>query len=197
MICTGTKKMTESTFYGATRRRIAGENITEEILKKYITDSDNQIESEVKKLKTKGQNSASSLGIASGKHYKQVCSPEFKPEGSQKQIVCASESNSLESTIQFVNRHSKIDRSRKVCIVHQNLQFVGNVPNKLELLAHNQNADVVAVSEHWRSLEELSCYKLDGFKLVSTLCREHGEHGGTAIYCKEVYVCTERLDLLL
>ncbi|KAL3269320.1 hypothetical protein HHI36_008392, partial [Cryptolaemus montrouzieri] len=86
--------------------------------------------------------------------------------------------------------HSKI-----VCIVHQILQVVGNVLNKLELLAYDQNADVVAVSEHWRSLEELSCYKLDGYELVSTFYREHGEHGGTAIYGREDYVCTERLDL--
>lgn len=86
--------------------------------------------------------------------------------------------------INIVNQIKPANCTKEFCIIHQNLQSIGTSFNKLEVLIAQENCDVVAVTEHWRSEGELEYYKLGGFNLVSSFCRDSGRHGGTAIYCR-------------
>lgn len=61
-------------------------------------------------------------------------------------------------------------------------------------MALEEGADIVAITEHWKSKDELEAGMLEGYKLVSSFCRLKGRHGGTAIYCKEDLKCTDRQD---
>lgn len=61
-------------------------------------------------------------------------------------------------------------------------------------MAVEENADIVAITEHWKSREELNVCYLEGYKLVSSYCRMKGRLGGTAIYCREHLNCTARHD---
>ncbi|KAK9884544.1 hypothetical protein WA026_007386 [Henosepilachna vigintioctopunctata] len=87
LICTGLKK-TDGTinFQGAQRKkwvyvgRIIEKEVSETTIESYIK-GEVQGDIEVKKLETKGQNSAFSVGFSSTKDYKRVCCPDFWPEG--------------------------------------------------------------------------------------------------------------------
>ncbi|XP_044766168.1 uncharacterized protein LOC123322291 [Coccinella septempunctata] len=66
--------------------------------------------------------------------------------------------------------------------------------NGLQLMAQEENSDVIAITEHWKSKDELPVYKIIGYKLVSSFCRSRGRHGGCAIYIREELKFTERSD---
>lgn len=53
----------------------------------------------------------------------------------------------------------------------------------------------MAVTEHWKSGDELPAYVIEGWKLVSYFCRPSGCHGGSAIYCRSNISCKQRTDL--
>ncbi|KAL3283269.1 hypothetical protein HHI36_006417, partial [Cryptolaemus montrouzieri] len=57
-----------------------------------------------------------------------------------------------------------------------------------------QDADIVALSEHWKSLEQLLTYQLNGYKLISSFCRDLKKHGGCALLWRNNLVCTIRKD---
>lgn len=87
VICTGSKKTTNSVIKGAAKRkwiyvgRIQGKDITEKQIKDYLGEIDGGEEVEVKKLKTQGTNSAFSVGVHTDELFKSICSPEIWPEG--------------------------------------------------------------------------------------------------------------------
>lgn len=64
-------------------------------------------------------------------------------------------------------------------------------------MAGEEGADVLAITEHWKCKEELEAYRIKGYKLISGYCRTQGKHGGSAIYSKEKFKCTERTDYSL
>lgn len=66
--------------------------------------------------------------------------------------------------------------------------------NSLQLMAQEENADIIAITEHWKCRDELQMCKMVSYKLVSSYCRSKGSHGGSAIYSREELNCTERLD---
>lgn len=85
IICTGIKKTTTSLISGAPKKRwvyvgrIAGRDISDELVKQYIGESIEQ-NIEVKKLETKGNNSAFSIGVDTDDFYGKICDPEFWPQ---------------------------------------------------------------------------------------------------------------------
>lgn len=87
-ICTGTKEIDKDIgFRRAPKKqwiyvgKIAGKEVTAETMIKYLKQSNDKYEFDVKKLNTKGNNSAFSIGVASKKFYSDICKPEFWPEG--------------------------------------------------------------------------------------------------------------------
>lgn len=58
-----------------------------------------------------------------------------------------------------------------------------------------EDIKILCFSEHWKSEEELSCYKINNFTLISNYCRNSGEHGGVAIYVKEGFKAIETKNL--
>lgn len=65
----------------------------------------------------------------------------------------------------------------------------------LENLAKDEDAHIIAITEHWKSLPQLRSFHLMNYNLVSSFCRNHGEHGGSAIYVREDIVGKSRDDL--
>lgn len=70
-------------------------------------------------------------------------------------------------------------------MLHQNVQSIGNCINQLECVLNEHNCNVLAVSEHWKSEDQLAAYRIDGFNMVSSFCRESGKHGGVALYVSQ------------
>lgn len=54
--------------------------------------------------------------------------------------------------------------------------------------------DVVVVTEHWKSEDQMEHCILQGYKLVANYCREKGQHGGSAIFVKNKWSATSRDD---
>lgn len=79
-------------------------------------------------------------------------------------------------------------------IIHQNIRSILSSLNMLEKFASDERADIVTLTEHSRSRDELNDIYLGGFRLVSGFCRDTGEHGGSAIYWRNLLVCMERGD---
>lgn len=66
------------------------------------------------------------------------------------------------------------------------------------LLEYNnkEEFDFLAITEHWQSKEQLMNYYIDGYRQITSFCREERKHGGAVIYSKNEYVCKNRLDIL-
>ena len=45
--------------------------------------------------------------------------------------------------------------------------------------------EIVCVTEHWQSANELTILKLNNYNLISCYCRAKGKHGGAAIYARD------------
>lgn len=71
-------------------------------------------------------------------------------------------------------------------IIHQNMQSLGNAVELFEkVLLEQRECRWACVTEHWKTLDELSTMGLNGFQLASSYCRKRGSHGGSAIYVKD------------
>nr|CAI5863028.1 unnamed protein product [Callosobruchus analis] len=72
------------------------------------------------------------------------------------------------------------------CIIHQNVQYLGNSVDKINLvLQEHPLCKVLCVTEHWKSEEQLQQIGIQGFKLASSFFREEGHHGGAAVYVEK------------
>jgi hypothetical protein len=71
-------------------------------------------------------------------------------------------------------------------IFHQNVQSLGNKKVNLKILLNTNllNIDVLGVTEHWLIDDEISCYNLPNFSLVSKYCRQNKRNGGSCIYVR-------------
>lgn len=78
---------------------------------------------------------------------------------------------------------------QKFCVIHQNIQSIGTSLLGLESFAREHKADLIAVTEHWKSVEQLQNYQIDGYRLCSSYCREINKHGGSAIYARHNLIC--------
>lgn len=74
-------------------------------------------------------------------------------------------------------------------IIHINLQSIGNVLSRLDNYVNNHKCHFLAVTEHWKSTQELRVHGISNFDLISSFCRRRGQHGGSALYCRrDVFV---------
>lgn len=46
------------------------------------------------------------------------------------------------------------------------------------------DSDILLLTEHWQSIDQLSSIYMEGYELISCFCRPLHKHGGTAIYSK-------------
>lgn len=88
LVCNGSKTNNqENTISGATKRkwlyvgRIAGKDVKEEDVEKFLKNTDGLGDIIVKKLDTKGSNSAFSVGLTKDEDYKTVYNKDFWPAG--------------------------------------------------------------------------------------------------------------------
>lgn len=65
---------------------------------------------------------------------------------------------------------------------------------KLQNVLSNHHINILCITEHWRSSEELPLYTPPGYILASSYCRERGRHGGCAIYYEVGMQFTNRDD---
>jgi hypothetical protein len=71
-------------------------------------------------------------------------------------------------------------------IFHQNLQSFRNKKDILEVLLHDElaNVDVLGLTEHWLMADEIGYFKLPEYSLISSYCRTNKKNGGSCIYVK-------------
>ncbi|XP_044759274.1 uncharacterized protein LOC123317004 [Coccinella septempunctata] len=68
-------------------------------------------------------------------------------------------------------------------IIHQNIQSIGNAVDQLEVfLQDHKECEVLCLSEHWKTGEQLMNYSIANYNLLSSFCRGEKIHGGSAIY---------------
>lgn len=54
---------------------------------------------------------------------------------------------------------------------------------------------MLAITEHWKSIEELKIYNIINYNLSASFCRGKREHGGVAIFTRKDVVSVSRSDL--
>lgn len=70
-----------------------------------------------------------------------------------------------------------------ISLIHHNVQSLGNSVNQLEvLLEEHVECKFLCITEHWKSEQQLMVHGFRRFRLVTSFCREEGQHGGAAIY---------------
>lgn len=76
---------------------------------------------------------------------------------------------------------------KNLCSVfHVNVQSLSNKVIELNLLLQNYQFDIICISEHWLSSNNLSVIKIQDYSLITSYCREEKkEHGGVAIYTNQ------------
>lgn len=55
---------------------------------------------------------------------------------------------------------------------------------RLDEYVNKHDCQFLAVTEHWKSAEELSVHRITNFELISSHCRNVGAHGGSAVYIR-------------
>lgn len=70
-------------------------------------------------------------------------------------------------------------------ILHINIQGLHRKQIELEILAHEKRADILCISEHWLSEEEISSSKIYGYNLITNFSRSVYSRGGVCIYVTE------------
>lgn len=73
---------------------------------------------------------------------------------------------------------------RKLNIIHQNIQGVGNKIGPLEVLLNAENVDVVCLSEHWLMGGAQLGLCVQGYTVAAMYCRPNTVRGGVCILVK-------------
>lgn len=79
-------------------------------------------------------------------------------------------------------------------LLNQNVQSIGTSFLKLQHILSSQAINILCITEHWKSEEELMLYTPPGYVLVSSYCREKGKHGGCAIFLEKGMQYSHRKD---
>lgn len=115
------------------------------------------------------------------------------------EVVAAVERSDLSAGDGYVDRNVLRKYKSDQCeirIVHHNVQSIGNCLNELEIWMNTTTiCDLLCVTEHWKSIDELSLMKILNYKLVSSVCRESGQHGGAAVFARDGVDVHERADI--
>lgn len=89
----------------------------------------------------------------------------------------------------------RVGKCGNLKILHQNMGCLGNKIERVEVVLSAYSIDILLLSEHWQSTEQLSEISFVGFILKAFYCRPAYEHGGVAIYCRKNINCRVREDI--
>jgi hypothetical protein len=186
-----------STILGALRRkwlyvgRIIGNEVAENDVKDYLQNIDCHDEIIIKKLTTKGHNSAFSIGVPP-KISNDVFNPDIWPDS-----VCLREFNVrsfFREETPYPKQHVSSTDETKVFnvpiqnitsiinILYINIQSVGS--KILELESFLQSAypiEILCLNEHWLSPNDIDVLSIDNYTVASSFCRSKYKHGGVAV----------------
>ena len=93
----------------------------------------------------------------------------------------------------LVITNGKQGKQCNLTILHQNICSIRNKVTELEVLLRTElkDVDILCLTEHWQSAQTIHCINIEGFKLLSSFCRNSSKHGGSSIYIKEGLVTSE------
>lgn len=83
----------------------------------------------------------------------------------------------------------------QIKLLHQNVGSLGNCRDQLEDLLERYSVGILCLTEHWMSNTRVKMQAIRGFQLVSSFCREVGQHGGAAVFSRNIK-CKERKDIV-
>lgn len=70
-----------------------------------------------------------------------------------------------------------------------NVQSLSSKVAHLEVLGRANNLDILCLCEHWARGDQVSNICIEGYKLLSSYCRDTKIHGGTAVYIRKNIAC--------
>lgn len=76
-----------------------------------------------------------------------------------------------------------------ITIFHFNMQSLRNKFHVLEAFLVDKNIDVVCLTEHWLTYDEVDFVNLTGYRVVSSYCRTASKRGGVMILVRESLDC--------
>ena len=85
-------------------------------------------------------------------------------------------------------------------IGHQNIRSLrGCKCLEIDVALENENLDIMCITEHWLTQDELLLVNLDGFIRTSFYCRPSSAHGGAGIFLKKsisnYFIRTDIVDM--
>jgi exonuclease III len=81
-------------------------------------------------------------------------------------------------------------------IINQNAQGLRGKDLELLLSARDNDLDIVCITESWLKKEEIGCYIIQNYNVVSYFCREKFSRGGCLILVKSNYFAKNRSDIV-
>lgn len=84
---------------------------------------------------------------------------------------------------------SPMTTSKGFTIFHINIQSIRQKYDVLSAFLIDKDYDIVCITEHWLSYDEVDSVHFDGYKVISCFCRTTHIHGGVLILAKESVAC--------
>lgn len=82
-----------------------------------------------------------------------------------------------------------LKNNNSVNIYHVNIQGVANKVDALNLFLSQYNVNILCISEHWLTENNLKTIKLYNFNLAANFSRKSHKRGGVCIFIKEYITC--------
>lgn len=79
--------------------------------------------------------------------------------------------------------------SRTFTVYHINIQSIRQKCDVLNAFLIDKNYDIVCITEHWLSYDEVDSIHFDGYRVMSCFCRTSHIHGGVLILARESVAC--------
>jgi len=83
------------------------------------------------------------------------------------------------------NNQDMKQKNNNLTILNANVQCIHNKINRINLILQNLNPDVVCISEHWASEENIETIHISNYEMRAHFCRKQYIHGGVAILTKQ------------
>nr|CAI5853499.1 unnamed protein product [Callosobruchus analis] len=80
-------------------------------------------------------------------------------------------------------------KQKNLKVLHLNVQSLRSKTLELEIFLKENDISIVCLNEHWLKSDE--SFPINGYKLISTFCREVNLHGGVSILVRENLVSSE------
>ena len=83
------------------------------------------------------------------------------------------------------------NKGKTLRIYHQNVQYISNKYDQLEVVLNEINAQICIFTEHGITLNEITDNNIVNYSLITHTCRTKHKGGGVAIYAKNNVTCEE------